>query len=124
METPCLPPNVTVIQCRSLLHLFTTIRNKDTTPEQFAHTAKRLMYIISEVLYFSIHNMWRPIKPLNSQLLRRKHSRRRPGPCFLGEVVDTSNIVAVSIIRAGDSLLGRLKTIIIVFDLVVSLYMT
>ena len=29
------------------------------------------------------------------------------GAAFEGEVVDTSNIVAVSIIRAGDSLLGQ-----------------
>jgi hypothetical protein len=49
MSEFALPPQVTVLQCRSLTHLFTKIRDQNSSPAVFAHNARRLMHIISEV---------------------------------------------------------------------------
>ena len=77
---------------RALKHLFTKIRDETTPALEFRKYSKRLMHIICEEGIGCLDP-----KPLVVKAPTQQH--------FHGEQVDTDNIVAVSIIRAGDSLL-------------------
>jgi uracil phosphoribosyltransferase len=84
--------NVFVPQCRAFKHLFTKIRDKDTSPLEFRTYAKRIMSMICE----------EGIAELNPASV----DVTTPTGCvFNGERVDTSKIVVVSIVRAADSML-------------------
>jgi uracil phosphoribosyltransferase len=82
---------VTVLQNKSLLNLFTRIRDKETSPKDFAFYADRLMTVLAEETIGEL-----PQTPVTVYT-----------PCspFNGEIVNVDNLCAVSIIRAGDSLL-------------------
>ena len=86
--------NTTVLKCLSLQHLFTKIRDKDTKPEDFRKYSMRLMTILTEESLVVASNS-----------VSKKTITTPTGAKFDGIDVDTSNMVAVSIIRAGDSLL-------------------
>ena len=78
---------------RSLKHLFTKIRDRATNNEDFRTYSKRIMHLICEE-GISLLEPKRIIitTPTNSD--------------YTGEIIDENNIIVVSIIRAGDSMLG------------------
>jgi len=84
--------SVTVVSCRAFKHLFTKVRNKDTSPLEFRTYAKRIMAMICEEGLAELSP-----EPLDVTT--------PTGSVFKGEVVTTSDIVAVSIVRAADSML-------------------
>lgn len=76
----------------SLKHLFTKIRDTNTTKVDFVRYSNRLMHILCEEGLSYINN--------TSKIITT------PTNCtYHGEEVNTNNIVVISIIRAGDSLL-------------------
>mmetsp|Transcript_30600 Transcript_30600/g.29222 ORF Transcript_30600/g.29222 Transcript_30600/m.29222 type:complete len:223 (+) Transcript_30600:162-830(+) len=86
---------------KSLTHLFTKIRDKDTKHCEFVKYANRLMSIICEEGFTYSHAFsagTTVITPTNTP--------------FEGIVPDLSSIIAISIIRAGDSLLQSFLNII------------
>jgi uracil phosphoribosyltransferase len=84
---------------RSLMHLFTKIRDRDTSPFDFRIASKRIMHMICEesIGHMDAHSV-DVITPTAS--------------VYQGEVVDVSNIVGVSIIRSGDSMLDVFLNIV------------
>lgn len=84
---------------RSLKHLFTKIRDRDTSPFDFRIASKRIMHMICEesIGHMDAHSV-DVITPTAS--------------VYQGEVVDVSNIVGVSIIRSGDSMLDVFLNIV------------
>lgn len=84
---------VTLSYIKSIRRLMTKIRNKDTPPVEFRHYARKLMLILSEECLAYVQ--------------RKDVDVITPtGSVYAGyEILNESNIVAVSIIRAGDSLL-------------------
>jgi len=84
--------NVVVPKCKSFKNLFTKIRDAKTSNKDFRLYANRLMTVICE-------EGLAELDPISTTVLT-------PTGCeYAGETVDTSKIVAVSIIRAADSML-------------------
>jgi uracil phosphoribosyltransferase len=77
---------------RSLKHLFTKIRDRKTSSYDFREASKRIMHMICEesISYMDAQ----PVEIVTPT-----------GSVYLGETVDVSNTVGVSIIRSGDSML-------------------
>ena len=84
--------SVTTLNCRCFKHLFTKIRDERTPPVEFRKYARRLMTVICEEALALLSP-----EPLVI--------RTPTGSEFAGEVVNTSDIVVVSIVRAADSML-------------------
>ena len=84
---------------RSLKHLFTKIRDRDTSPFDFRIASKRIMHMICEesIGHMDAH----PVDVVTPT-----------ASLYQGEVVDVSNIVGVSIIRSGDSMLDVFLNIV------------
>ena len=76
----------------ALKHLFTKIRNEDTSNVDFRAYSKRVMHIICEEGIGCLDPTPIVVKAPTQEL-------------FHGEYIDVNDVVAVSIIRAGDSLL-------------------
>lgn len=97
-------PNVIELQCRCLQHLFTKIRDQDSSRADFVKYSRRLMRVICEEGIACLDPTPLTITtPTQSQ--------------YNGSVVDTNNIVAVSIIRAGDSMLVRKRTLMLSYPI-------
>ena len=77
---------------RALKHLFTKIRNEDTSDLEFRKYSKRVMHIICEEGIGCLDPAPVVVKAPTQEL-------------FQGEYIDVNDVVAISIIRAGDSLL-------------------
>ena len=77
---------------RALKHLFTKIRDEKTSVFDFRKYSKRAMHVICEEGIGCMDPTPIEVKCPTQEM-------------FAGEVVDVTNVVAVSIIRAGDSLL-------------------
>merc|ERR1712066_54657 len=90
MATP-----VKVIKSQAVKHLFTRLRDKHTETEKFVYYANRLMRILAEEGIAELPQVQKTIET----------------PCgeFEGCEIDENNCIAVSIIRAGDSLLDAVR---------------
>jgi uracil phosphoribosyltransferase len=83
---------------KACLSLFTKIRDQTTPPAQFAQYADRLMTILAEETVAEI-----AVNPVTVQT---------PVAAFEGVEIDVNDLCAVSIIRAGDSLLDCVRKIL------------
>ncbi len=86
--------NVVVVQSLCLKHLFTIIRNVETPRLEFVRHSKRIMRIICE-------------EGLSTVKPTPKTVQTPTGNSYDGSFVDVSSIVAVSIIRSADAMLGN-----------------
>ncbi|GMH84397.1 hypothetical protein TL16_g09912, partial [Triparma laevis f. inornata] len=93
-------PNIIVLENKSLLNLFTRVRDQTTPPAAFEFYAKRLMTILAEETIADL------------PLATSKTTVFTPCAEFKGEEVDVDKICAVSIVRAGDSLLGCVRALL------------
>jgi len=93
-----LPNSVLVLENRCLRHLFTKIRDKETNHIDFKVYSNRLMTILCEE---GVATLSKP-----------KSIVTGAGYEYSGEHVSTVDIVAVSIIRAGDSMLDVFTTLV------------
>ena len=84
---------------RSLRHLFTKIRDERTSVADFRKYSSRLMYIVCE----------EGLAYMDPQPLE---VTTPTGAVYSGEKIDETNIVAVSIIRAGDSMLDAFLRVV------------
>lgn len=84
--------NVIELNCLSLKHLFTIIRDKNTNRDQYVRYSRRLMSIICEEGLSCVNPI--PLTVITPT-----------GNEYHGSYIDHNSIVAVSIIRAGDSML-------------------
>jgi len=91
-------PNVTVIPSKACLNLFTKIRDRTLPPAAFEHHANRLMTILAEETIAEL-----AITPVTVHT---------PVAAFDGVTVDIDELCAVSIIRAGDSLLECVRKVL------------
>lgn len=80
-------------------HLYMKIRDKDTSCQDFRHFGKRLMTVICEEAIGYLANEATIATPVDSFTVT-------------GPVVNQSNIVAVSIIRAADSMMESFMTVV------------
>mmetsp|Transcript_4190 Transcript_4190/g.4598 ORF Transcript_4190/g.4598 Transcript_4190/m.4598 type:complete len:225 (+) Transcript_4190:199-873(+) len=94
-----LHPNLVISKSKAYFGLFTKIRDVNTKPVEFAFYAKRLMRILSEDA----------IGELPSNLSKIETPC---GPCEGVITMDPNDICAVSIVRAGDSLLEVVREIL------------
>lgn len=94
-----LGPRVIVPQSRALKHLYTRIRDRDTPCKDFVTYSDRLMRILVEEGIGAL-----PSKP--KTVITPTQAK------YVGEEVDEQNICAVSIIRAGDSLLDAVRRVL------------
>lgn len=92
-------PNLVVCQSKALKHLFTRIRDVNTDAVRFAQYSRRILRIIAEE---GVANL--PATPVRITTPTQAE--------FDGELVDEDNIAAVSIIRAGDSLLDAFLQVV------------
>jgi uracil phosphoribosyltransferase len=92
-----LNEQVTMVQSRALKHLFTKIRDENTKPEEFVSYSQRIMRILAEEGIASLPASTKEIKCMGT------------GASFIGEEIDISNACAVSVVRAGDSLLEAVR---------------
>jgi uracil phosphoribosyltransferase len=90
--------NVIVIPSKACLNLFTTIRDQTTPPAQFQFAADRLMTILAEETI--------------AELATTPVTVHTPVAAFDGVAVSTDSMCAVSIIRAGDSLLECVRRLL------------
>ena len=90
--------NVTVLQNKSLLNLFTKIRDQTTSPKDFAFYADRLMTVLAEETI--------------GEIATEQVTVHTPCAAFDGTNLDVSKVCAVSIIRAGDSLLDCVRKLL------------
>jgi len=88
---------VVVLESRALKHLFTKIRDETTSPAEFAFFASRIMRILAEEGLAMLPAEPKTIKCMGT------------GATFVGEEIDISKACAVSIVRAGDSLLESVR---------------
>ncbi|GMI09285.1 hypothetical protein TrVE_jg5811 [Triparma verrucosa] len=95
-----LHPNLVVLQNKSLLNLFTRVRDQTTSPSDFEFYAKRLMTILAEETIADL------------PLATSPTTVSTPCSSFTGSFVDSTKICAVSIVRAGDSLLGCVRSLL------------
>ena len=84
----------------ALLNLFTVVRDQKTNARDFEFFAKRLMTILAEETIAELTGATEQV------------TVHTPCSAFAGEVVDVDKICAVSIVRAGDSLLGCVRDIL------------
>mmetsp|Transcript_4894 Transcript_4894/g.7887 ORF Transcript_4894/g.7887 Transcript_4894/m.7887 type:complete len:237 (-) Transcript_4894:1-711(-) len=92
------PKQVSVLQCACLRPLFTIIRDMTTPHPEFARAARRLMSVLAEEAIAALPSMPKSIET----------------PCGPYEGVcgpAASDVCAVSIVRAGDSLLECVRTV-------------
>lgn len=88
-------PNLVLCQSKAVKHLFTRIRNAETDNVKFAQYSRRLLRVICEEGLASLPAAQVTITtPTGSQ--------------YEGEHIDEDNLAAVSILRAGDSMLDTL----------------
>lgn len=95
-------PNLTVLQSRALVPLFTKIRDRETSSKDFVMYSKRIMRLLAEEAIAYIGSIpCRVMTPTNAPY------------AGLLSIVDTNPdmVCAVSIIRAGDSLLESVRDI-------------
>lgn len=93
-----LHPRLTVLSSRAMTALLTTMRSRDTPPEAFASAADRLMNMLAE----------EALARLSS--ITRKTVVTPTGDSFDGLALPPdSDLVVVSIMRAGDSLLEAVR---------------
>lgn len=87
--------NVTVLNSSASKHLFTRIRDKNTPTDQYVYYANRLMRILAEE---GIAHL-----PTTEKIVET--------PCgsYTGAEINENDVIAVSIIRAGDSLLDAVR---------------
>jgi len=94
---PSYMTNVTLVQSAALPYLFAKIRSEETSPQEFAFYADRLMRILAEDGI--------------AQLAPKEVVVKTPtGDTYTGSAVDVASMCAVSIVRAGDSLLGAVRS--------------
>mmetsp|Transcript_30583 Transcript_30583/g.30901 ORF Transcript_30583/g.30901 Transcript_30583/m.30901 type:complete len:225 (-) Transcript_30583:235-909(-) len=94
-----LHPNLVISKSKAYLGLFTKIRDVNTKPIEFAFYAKRLMRILSEDAIGEL--------PSNPSKIETPCD-----PCEGVITMDPNDICAVSIVRAGDSLLEVVREIL------------
>lgn len=97
----CKHSNLTNLQSsiRCFPHLYSKIRDQTTPPQEFARYSRRIMSILSEEgVAISCSNPIEITTPTNSTIS--------------GQAVDVSEVVAISIIRAGDSMLDTFMSIV------------
>lgn len=103
-------PNVIELQCLSLKHLFTVIRDQNTERGEYV----RYVHRRGEKRISLIHFFVRYARRLMSIICEEGLACVNPIPKivmtptsaeFHGSYIDHSSIVAISIIRAGDSML-------------------
>ena len=92
MDFEVMYPGLTVLKCLSLGHLFTRIRDESTPPQEFRRYSTRLMNLICE-------------ESLSVMVSERRKINSPTGSVVEGSFVDPANMIAVPIIRAGDSML-------------------
>ncbi|GMI03715.1 hypothetical protein TrRE_jg7916 [Triparma retinervis] len=95
-----LHPNLVVLKNKSLRNLFTKIRDQETNVRDFEFYSCRLMTVLAEETVAELDNAIEQV------------TVHTPCAAFQGEVVDVDKICAVSIVRAGDSLLGCVRAIL------------
>jgi len=88
---------VVTVPSRALRHLFTHIRDENTSAKDFAFYSSRIMRILAEEGIAHLPAVSRDIVCCGTK-----------AP-FSGEVIDMDNVCAVSIVRAGDSLLESVR---------------
>mmetsp|Transcript_34970 Transcript_34970/g.45092 ORF Transcript_34970/g.45092 Transcript_34970/m.45092 type:complete len:161 (-) Transcript_34970:704-1186(-) len=93
-----LQEQITMVQSRALKHLFTKIRDENTTPQDFVMYSSRIMRILAEEGIASLPASPKEIKCMGT------------GMIYQGEEIDISNACAVSVVRAGDSLLEAVRS--------------
>ena len=94
-----LHPNLVVLESRAITALFTTLRDENTVHLDFALAADRLMRLLSEEGLAHLPTV---------------HVRTVKTPCgtYTGlELPPSNTIAAVSIVRAGDTLLEALRRV-------------
>lgn len=87
--------NLTVVSSKALPHLFSKLRCKSSDTATFVYYANRLMRILAEEGIAALPSVEKDVET----------------PCgiFKGVEIDERNCIAVSIIRAGDSLLDAVR---------------
>ncbi|KAL7528898.1 hypothetical protein ACHAWF_002757 [Thalassiosira exigua] len=97
-----LHPNLTVLQSRAFVGLFTKIRDKDTGPAEFVFYSKRLMRLLAE----------EAVAHLPSEAVAVTTPTDAPYAGTRSVVdADPDSVCAVSVVRAGDSLLESVREI-------------
>lgn len=91
-------PNVTVLNSKAITHLFSHIRHKDTDLKNYIYYSNRLMRILAEEAIAEL-----PSTPAEIPT---------PVGTYSGVSLDENNCIAVSIIRAGDSLLDAVRNVL------------
>jgi len=95
-EKPSYMTNVHMVTSSALPYLFAKIRSEETSNMDFSFYADRLMRILAEEGI--------------ARLAPKEVVVKTPtGDSFIGADVDASHMCAVSIVRAGDSLLGAVR---------------
>lgn len=95
-------PNLTVLQSKALVPLFTKIRDRETSSKDFVTYSKRIMRLLAEEAIAYVGTIpYRVMTPTNVPY------------AGLLSIVDTNPdmVCAVSIVRAGDSLLESVRDI-------------
>lgn len=95
-------PNLTVLKSRALVGLFTKIRDKDTTSAEFVFYSKRLMRLLAEEAIAHL--------PTNSHTVNTPTNAPYHGTLSVADA-NPDDVCAVSIVRAGDSLLESVREI-------------
>jgi len=96
-DVPETAGEVLTVESRALDHLFTHMRDETTSSQDFAFYSSRLMRILAEEGIALL-----PSEP-------RDIVCRGTKTAFQGEVIPLDNVCAVSIVRAGDSLLEAVR---------------
>lgn len=96
-------PNLTVLKSRAFASLFTKIRDRDTPSVEFVSYSKRLMRLLAEesVAYL----------PHDSRTITTPTNVNYKGELSLADT-NPDRVCAVSIVRAGDSLLESVREIV------------
>lgn len=101
-DPSAIHPNLTILRSRSFVGLFTKIRDRDTTPADFVFHSKRLMRLLAEESLAHLPSTPRTVTTPT-------------GIPYVGEISTAESspdaVCAVSIVRAGDSLLESVREI-------------
>ena len=97
-----LHPNLTVLNSRALVSLFTKIRDRDTSSKDFVNYSKRIMRLLAEEAV--------ALLPTSPYTVTTPTDAPYIGQLSLADT-DPDRVCAVSIVRAGDSLLESVREI-------------
>lgn len=96
-------PNLTVLHCRALVSLFTKVRDKCTSSTDFVIYSKRIMRLLAEEAI--------SLLPATPYTVTTPTNAPYTGQLSVADT-DPDMVCAVSIIRAGDSLLESVRDIV------------